>query len=137
MGDREDQQRLERFYEHLAEAASEDETLADKLLRARGLDPDEEGASMMAEIRRVIARAKTEDERSTRKASGPDVDAYLQSLLKEFDSAVEALQQGLSGERLSVQYRNLEEEPTEGEAREMLREEIELRLSGDSSSSNG
>lgn len=129
MDKQESRERLQNLYSLFAEMASEDESVADSSLRARGVDPDEFGASMMANLRRLVADAKADHERYIREASRPQVKQHLQSLLEKFGSATEALRHGLGDEELSVQYRNLDSEPTEEEALEMLKEEVELRLS--------
>jgi hypothetical protein len=120
---------LEHFRDNLAHGTSEDEEIANHQLRARGLDPDDVGEAMITEKRRILGRAKAEEERHLRKGIKPKVEARVQELIEKFDTAIEALKRGLEEEELSVQYRNLESEPTEEEAKQMLREEIELKLS--------
>lgn len=126
----ESKRRLENLYEHFAEVASEDESVADDILRARNLDPDEVGSSLVRTVRRRVALAKADHERNVRGASAPDVEEHFHDMLEKFGSAVEALQYGLGDKQLSMQYRNLNSEPTEEEAQEILKEEIKLRLSG-------
>jgi hypothetical protein len=121
--------RLAHLLDALAEEASEDEDLADQHLHARGLDSDEFGKSLMTEKRRILGQAKADEEKQIRQGVKPKVEARIQELMEDFGSAIEALRYGLEEDSLSRQYRDLEAEPTEEEAEQMLREEIELKLS--------
>lgn len=129
MSEQDRTERLAHLLDALAEETSEDENTADQHLHARGLDPDEFGKSLVIKKRRILAQAKAQEERQIRKGVRSEVDARVQELIEHFNSAIEALKHGLEEDRLSHQYRNLDSEPTEEEAEQMLREEIELKLS--------
>ncbi|MCS4044576.1 hypothetical protein GGQ00_003036 [Salinibacter ruber] len=129
MSEQDRTKRLDHFLNDLAEATSKDEEIADHQLRSRGIDPDVCGKDLVTMKRRILAQAKAQEEHQIREGVKSGVEARVQELMEKFGSAIEALRHGLEEDRLSHQYRNLESEPTEDEAKQMLREEIELKLS--------